>query len=68
MGNVFDGGGGGSAPAPEPKKVEKAEVVEAKTQAKKTMAGGARRRGSLGSMTSLLSGGYRGFGTEDKLG
>lgn len=60
-----------SAPAPtaEPvKKVDKADVVEAKTQAKESMSGSSRRRGNLGRISSLLSSGYRGFGQEDKLG
>ena len=60
------------APAPEPK-VEatpvKEEVVAARTQAKEALTGiPRRRRGSLGRISSLLSGGYRGFGQEDKLG
>jgi hypothetical protein len=63
------------APAPEPKVTvdaapEKTEVVAARTQAKETMAGPTtrRRRGSLGRMSSLLTAGYRGYGTEDRLG
>ena len=74
MSNVI-GGGGSSAPAPkaEPVKVEtpaKAEVQTARIQAKDAVAatGIGRRRGPLGRISSLLSGGYRGFGTEDKLG
>ena len=54
------------APVVEPaKKVEKADVVAAKTQAQEAIP---RRRGRLGRISSLLSGGYRGFGQEDKLG
>lgn len=62
-----------SAPAPVVEAVAEApaktEVVAAKTQAKETMAGPSRRRrGSLGRMSSLLTAGYRGYGTEDTLG
>lgn len=74
MGNPFKSSKP-SAPAPtaEPvKKVEtpaKTEVQTARIQAKETMAGPTRRRrGTLGRISSLLSGGYRGFGQEDKLG
>lgn len=62
------------APAPEPKVTvdaapEKTEVVAAKKQAQETMAGpSTRRRGRLGRMSSLLTAGYRGYGTEDRLG
>lgn len=69
MSNVLDGGGS-SAPAPkaEPVKVQKADVVAAKTQAKEAGTFIGRRRGNLGRISSLLSAGYRGFGTEDQLG
>ena len=58
-----------SAPTPvtEPEPV-KAEVAAARTQAKEAVTPIGRRRGNLGRISSLLSGGYRGFGTEDKLG
>lgn len=63
---------GGGSPPPEPKPdpvpeaPDRAEITEAKTQAKSVR----RRRGRMGSISSLLSGGYRGFGMgdQDKLG
>lgn len=73
MGNPFKSKPSAPAPTPEPAKVEepvKEEVVTARVQAKEATTGTAsrRRRGSLGRISSLLSGGYRGFGQEDKLG
>ena len=72
MGNPFKSKPSAPAPTPEPAKVEapaKEEVVTARVQAKEATTGGTRRRrGQLGRISSLLSGGYRGFGQEDKLG
>jgi len=44
---------------------DKVEVAQAKTQAKTTTR---RRRGTMGTQSSLLSGGYRGFLDQDTLG
>ena len=44
---------------------DKVEVAQAKTQAKTTTR---RRRGTMGTQRSLLSGGYRGFLDQDTLG
>lgn len=65
MGNPFKKSA--PAPTPEPTPVveaapEKSEITEARTQAKTAR----RRRGSMGTISSLLSGGYRGFGMGDK--
>jgi len=66
MSNVLDGGGSKQqAPAPEPKKVSKQDVSEARASGKKA------NRGVLAGpsmSSSLLSGGYRGYGDKDTLG
>jgi len=50
------------APAPEPKKVDRAEVAEARKRATK------RPRSLVGGSQSLLTGGYAGYGQKDTLG
>ena len=66
MSNVLDGGGGKKqAPAPEPKKVSRQEVSEARASGKK-VSRGVLAKPSMSS--SLLSGGYRGYGDRDTLG
>ena len=75
-GPVAETKGGGSpppepTPPPPPPTPIKEEVVVARKQAKEASTGtgrSRRRRGGLGSISSLLSGGYRGFLDQDKLG
>ena len=72
-GFVSEAKGGGSPPPQEPPKPEtpkKEEVRTARIQAQEAtgVSTSRRRRGGLGRISSLLSGGYRGFGQEDKLG
>jgi hypothetical protein len=72
-GPVSESKGGGSPPPqppPPPPEPKKEEVVAARKQAEETMGGSKsrRRRGGMGSLSSLLSGGYRGFKDEDMLG
>jgi len=65
MSNVLDGGGSKKqTPAPEPK-VSKQDVSEARASGKK-VSRGVLAKPSMSS--SLLSGGYRGYGDRDTLG
>ena len=50
------------APAPEPKKVDRVEVAEARNRATK------RSRSMIGGSQSLLTGGFAGYGQKDTLG
>lgn len=74
MGNAF--GGGKKAPAPNRTAIKKPDqaavdsaVASAQTASQNIASlGGMRRRGGMGRMNTLLSSGYRGFGTEENLG
>ena len=50
------------APAPEPKKIDQAQVAEARQRAAK------RPRGIMSGSASLLTSGYGGYGQKDTLG
>jgi len=71
-GPVSEAKGGGSPPPqppPPPPEPKKEEVVAARKQAEETMGGSkSRRRGRMGSLSSLLTAGYKGFKDEDMLG
>ena len=54
------------APAPQPKKVNQAEVQAARERAAKGLT--SRPRGMVGRTASLLTGGYGGYGEKDTLG
>ena len=67
-GPVAETKGGGSPPPEPPPPPPEPERVEVAAAAEKGAKRTSRRRGGLGSISSLLSGGYRGFKEEDKLG